>query len=114
MNEPQPLLPPEQLFASPLSVSLLKVAFAQLISIAFRMPGHFGYEIEVANLEVDSIAADFAQLVAFGFGVWAFIQRKRSKVQPLTFTQAGADALTKINPPMLGADPTKIPKEAKP
>jgi hypothetical protein len=109
-DQSQPLLPAEQLFASPVSVSLLKVAFAQVISLAFRLPGHFGYTIALGRLDVDAIAADAAQLVAFGFGVWAFIQRKRSKVQPLTFTRAGADALTKTNPPMLNSDPT-ITKE---
>jgi hypothetical protein len=110
-SQQQPLLPAEQLFASPVSVSLLKLGIAQVISIAFRLPGHFGYVIEIANLDVDAIAADAAQLVAFGFGVWAFIQRKRSKVQPLTFTQAGADALTKSNPPILPSNPTVTTKE---
>lgn len=109
--QPQPLLPAEQLFESPVAVSLLKFGIAQVISIVLRLLGHIGVDLTIMDFDVDAIAADLAQLVALGLGVWAFWQRKRSKVQPLTFTRAGADALTKSNPPILDSNPTKVTKE---
>jgi hypothetical protein len=113
MTEPQPLLPAAPWYTSEVQVRAVIAAAAQLISILLRIVGKYT-ELSITTDMVDAIVADVTQGVAVVFGVLAITKRQSSQVAPLTLTANGAALRDVGNPPLLDADPTKVPKESKP
>jgi len=112
MTDPQPILPAAPWYTSEVQVRAVIAAAAQLVSIALRIIGKYT-EIEITTEMVDSIVADVTQGVAVLFGILAITKRQTSQVAPLTITAKQAEDLTRIKPPLLDSDPTKVPKETK-
>lgn len=116
MNSPtpidptQPVLPPAPWYESPVQVRLVAAGISQVISIAFRTVNAFGFTIEVGHVDVDAVGADLAQGIAGLALAWAWWKRQRSKIQPLTMTAKQAEDLTRVNPPVMASDPTKVGK----
>jgi hypothetical protein len=106
----QPVLPPQPWYTSPVQVQLVAAGVTQFISIVFRTIDLLGFELQLQKLDVDAIGANVAQGLVLVFVAIAWWKRQRSQVAPLTMTQKRADDLTKMNPPVLSADPTKVPK----
>jgi hypothetical protein len=108
-DNPQPLLPAEPFWKSPVFTKLVGAGVAQLISLGLRVAKMLGHHPmpDMDLEEIKAIGADAAQLIAFGLTAWAMINRKNSAVHPLTFTETGAAKQNAINPPMLSEDPTK-------
>jgi len=104
----QPVLPPAPWYESPLQVRLVAAGVSQVISCGFRLVKFFGYEIEIADTNVDQLAADLTQLAALGFLGWASWKRQRSALQPLTMTRAAADAKAETSL----VDPTTMTKRS--
>lgn len=111
----QPLLPPEPWYKSEVQWRAVIAIGAQVISIGLRMAERiaaaFGYTLglSITATDIDGLVADATQAIAVVFALWAITKRSSSKVQPLTLTQAGADALREKMPPLLDVDPTKKP-----
>ena len=112
MSDTQPIIPAAPWYTSEVQVRAVIAALAQLVSIALRIVGKYT-ELSITTDMVDAIVADVTQGVAVVFGVLAVTKRQTSAVAPLTMTRKGADDQTRINPPLLDSDPTKLPKEAK-
>jgi hypothetical protein len=112
MTDTQPILPAAPWYTSEVQVRAVIAAAAQLVSIALRILGKYT-ELEITTEMIDSIVADITQGVAVVFGILAVTKRQTSTVAPLTLTAKQADDHTRINPPLLDSDPTKLPKEAK-
>lgn len=112
MNDPQPILPAAPWYTSEVQVRAVIAAAAQLVSIALRIIGKYT-ELSITTDMVDAIVADVTQGAAVIFGILAVTKRQASAVAPLTLTAKQADDQTRINPPLLPSDPTKLPKEAK-
>lgn len=117
MNSPapidpnQPVLPAQAWYTSPLQLRLVAAGVSQAISMLLRTINLLGFEIHIAAVDhVDELAANLTQGVALGFVAWAWWKRQRSQIAPLTMTAKGAEDLTRINPPVLDADPTKVKK----
>lgn len=115
MNDQQPILPPAPWYTSEVQVRAVIALGAQLISILFRILGRYT-DIEVTTEMIDALVADMTQATAIIFGVLAIMKRSNSPVAPLTLTAGSAAVRAVQNPPLLDADPTKIPtpKETKP
>lgn len=112
MNDQQPVLPPAPWYTSEVQVRAVIAAAAQLVSIALRIVGKYT-ELSITTDMVDAIVADVTQGVAVIFGILAVTKRQNSAVAPLTITAKQAAVMTQNSPPLLDADPTKLPKEAK-
>lgn len=112
MTEQQPVLPAAAWYTSEVQVRAVIAAAAQLVSIALRIIGKYT-DLEITTEMIDSIVADVTQGVAVIFGVLAVTKRQTSAVAPLTMTAKQAEDLTRINPPLLDSNPTKLPKETK-
>jgi hypothetical protein len=113
MTDQQPVLPPAPWYTSEVQVRAVIAAAAQLVSIALRVIGKYT-ELSITTDMVDAIVADVTQAAAVIFGILAVTKRQTSAIAPLTITAKQAEVMSQITPPLLDADPTKLPKEAKP
>jgi hypothetical protein len=117
MSDQQPVLPAAPWWESEVQVRAVLAMAAQLLSILARLSGriaeHFGVQLQVSGADIDAIFADLTQGAAIWLGVLAIIKRQTSQVAPLTLTAGSAALRTVQNPPLLDADPTKLPKETK-
>lgn len=108
MNEQQPVLPASPWWTSEVQVRAVIALGAQLVSILLRMVGRYT-ELSITTEMVDAVVADVSQGVAILFGMLAVMKRQSSPIAPLTMTAGGAERKTIENPPLLDADPTKVP-----
>lgn len=114
MADQQPVLPAVPWYESEVQLRAVLAMVAQLLSVVTRIADHLGLHVQVSGADIDAIFADLTQGAAIWLGALAIIKRQKSAVSPLTMTAGGAAAQTVINPPLLDADPTKLPKEPKP
>jgi len=112
MNDQQPVLPPAPWYSSEVQVRAVIALGAQLISILFRALGRYT-DFDITTEMVDALVADLTQATAIIFGALAVMKRGNSAVAPLTLTAGAAAVRTVQNPPLLDADPTKIPLPPK-
>jgi hypothetical protein len=114
MSDPQPLLPPIPWYESEVQLRAVLAMAAQLLSILTRIADHLGLHVQFSGADIDAIFADLTQGAAIWLGALAIIKRQKSQVAPLTLTAGAAAVQVVTNPPLLDADPTKVPKEPKP
>lgn len=105
MSEQPSVLPPEPWYTSPVQIGAVIAALAQVASILIRWLG-----LPVTDAQLEQYSADALQLVTIGAGLYAIVKRQQSVVAPLTLTRKGAEQKAVTNPPLLAADPTKIPR----
>jgi len=86
-DEPQPSAIPW--WHSPLAVKLLVSLVMQVIVLTPLAQ-------KVSAVDVAAIVDLVLQLAALALGGYALVDRKRSKIQPLTFTTATADMTTRL------------------
>lgn len=116
MNSPtpiepnQPIVPAAPWYESPVQVRLVSAGISGATSLVFRTIDLLGFEIQVKHIDVDALGANLGQGVAMVFLALAWWKRQRSQLAPLTMTRKAADDQTRINPPVLAIDPTKVGK----
>lgn len=112
MSEQQPVIPPAPWYTSEVQVRAVIALAAQLVSIILRVVGRYT-ELSITTELVDAVVADVTQGLAILFGILAITKRSSSPVAPLTLTAKGAEAKAAENPPLLPADPTRVPSPPK-
>ncbi len=113
-DQQQPVIPAVPWYRSEVQVRAAIAIGAQLVSIVLRILGHFGLQIQVSATDVDAVVADVSQGAAVVFALLAITKRASSPLAPLTLTSKGADQRNADNPPLLPADPSKVPTTAPP
>ncbi len=100
----QPLIPAAPWYTSPSQVAGVIAGLSQIASILIRW-----FHLGITDEQLQGYSADALQLVTIAAGLWAMYSRQTSTLAPLTMTRKGAAKLTIRNPPLLDADPRKVP-----